>query len=62
MEPTIFLLLLLLLIYGEDHHHQKISCGYIITGHNSTPPTRREKMKPIEIRPKRKKLISILFR
>jgi hypothetical protein len=51
-----------LLIYGEDHHHQKISCGYIITGHNSTPPTRREKMKPIEIRPKRKKLISILFR
>jgi hypothetical protein len=24
------------LIYCDDHHH-KISCGYVITDHNSTP-------------------------
>lgn len=57
---TIFLLLEIL-IYSDDHHH-KISCGYIITDHNSTVPWRSSEwgeMKPSEIRKKKKKLISI---
>lgn len=40
------------LIYCDDDH-LKTSCGYVITDHNSTACSEREKeMKPIEIKEK----------